>query len=172
MRFTHLFLWLKKSLAMVMLKNELGYCCTYPFASPNYDESIAIRHQILRQPLGLHFSIEQLEAEWNQFHLGYFSKTDRMLACLVLHAIDGDNIKMRQVAVLEKYQGHGLGRILVNCSEAFALMTGAKRIVLHARNNAVPFYLALGYNLYPEMFLEVGIPHYKMEKTLSKNPFS
>ncbi len=154
---------------MEMDKWDLGYCCTYPFASPNYDESIALREQILRKPLGLEFSVEQLESEWNQMHFGYFSHTDQLLACLVLYAINDDLLKMRQVAVLKQYQGQGYGRLLVGYSEEWGRSAGYKLLSLHARESAVPFYLALEYKITSGMFKEVGIAHFEMEKVISKN---
>ena len=33
------------------------------FATPEYDETIALRYKILREPLGLEFTEEQLAAE-------------------------------------------------------------------------------------------------------------
>jgi predicted GNAT family N-acyltransferase len=39
-------------------------------------------------------------------------------------------------------------------------------INLHARENAIPFYLTLGYTLVGDWFTEVGIPHKKMIKHL------
>jgi predicted GNAT family N-acyltransferase len=39
-------------------------------------------------------------------------------------------------------------------------------MVLHARETAVPFYNALGYNSVGAQFEEVGIPHFRMEKAL------
>jgi predicted GNAT family N-acyltransferase len=39
-------------------------------------------------------------------------------------------------------------------------------ITLHARENAIPFYLTLGYTLVGDWFTEVGIPHKKMIKHL------
>ncbi len=40
------------------------------------------------------------------------------------------------------------------------------KITLHARKNAVPFYLALGYKIIGEEFEEVGLPHFEMEKNI------
>ena len=50
--------------------------------------------------------------------------------------------------------------------EQEARATGIKKIEFHARKTAVKFYQKLGYHLEGEEFLEVGIPHFKMEKNL------
>jgi predicted GNAT family N-acyltransferase len=40
------------------------------------------------------------------------------------------------------------------------------QIQLHARSNAVKFYKSMKYEIVSEQFLEVGIPHFKMQKIL------
>jgi predicted GNAT family N-acyltransferase len=47
-----------------------------------------------------------------------------------------------------------------------ALQLGFARMVLHARETAVPFYKVLEYNIVGDRFEEVGIPHFRMEKAL------
>ena len=73
---------------------------------------------------------------------------------------------MRQVAVRADAQGKGVGRALVEASEREAIERGYARIVLHARENAVPFYECLGYATEGEPFIEIGLPHRAMAKTL------
>ena len=75
-------------------------------------------------------------------------------------------MKMRQVAVAANKQGFGVGRLLVEASEAKSKTMGALEIQLHARDTAVPFYLKLGYEIFDEPFVEVGIPHRKMKKSI------
>lgn len=133
--------------------------------SEAYHHTVALRYKILRAPLGLTFSPEQLAAEHTDHHL-YAEKDGALAACLILTPQDGDVIKMRQVAVDDAVQRMGIGRQLVHYSEDWAAGKGYKKMVLHAREHAVPFYLSLGYSLEGEPFTEVGIPHRKMYKRL------
>ena len=71
---------------------------------------------------------------------------------------------MRQVAVDESYQSKGIGRALVEYCEQVARDEQFTEIILHARETAVAFYLKLGYEVYGEPFIEVGIPHRNMRK--------
>jgi predicted GNAT family N-acyltransferase len=77
-------------------------------------------------------------------------------------------LKMRQVAVAERAQRRGVGRVMVERSEEFARDHGFDEIVLNARETAVPFYLALGYDRIGDRFEEVGIPHWKMRKVVRR----
>lgn len=134
-------------------------------ASVAYALTIALRDRILRQPLGLYFTPEQLAEEAEEYHLTAW-EGNRLLGCLVLKPVDAFSVKMRQVAVLEEAQGRGIGRMLVDWSEQFAREHLFKELVLHARDTAVPFYEHLGYELVGDTFYEVSIPHRKMRKGL------
>jgi len=63
-------------------------------------------------------------------------------------------------------QGQGIGTTLVEYAEALARKIGYRRMVLHAREEAVPFYERLGYARIGGRFEEVTIPHWAMEKCL------
>lgn len=133
--------------------------------SADYHRTVALRFEILRRPLGLTFDPEQLAAEDRELHLAVFAE-DELMACLVLTPLADGQIKMRQVAVQAGQQGQGLGRKLVEFSEVVARERGFTRMVLNARDTAVPFYLRLGYAIEGEPFEEVTIPHRHMAKDL------
>ena len=70
------------------------------------------------------------------------------------------------MAVSATRQKQGLGRELITRVEAVLVKRGYARIVLHARDVAMGFYEKSGYRFTSDEFLEVGIPHYRMEKAL------
>jgi predicted GNAT family N-acyltransferase len=56
--------------------------------------------------------------------------------------------------------------MMVEWSEKRAGELGAAKMILHARESAIPFYLRLGYRVEGEPFVEVGIPHRAMVRDL------
>lgn len=138
-----------------------------PHGTAAYVQTVALRDEILRRPLGLAFNPEELAAEKDSFHLTCW-QGDELVACLVLKPLSQEQIRLRQMAVRREFQGRGLGTGLVRYSEAFAWARGYRTMVLHARATAVGFYARLDYHVQGERFLEVTIPHYAMEKTLAE----
>jgi predicted GNAT family N-acyltransferase len=134
------------------------------FATPEYDEAVALRYEVLRRPLGLEYSPEQLATEWDNLHIAAFEESGRLLGYLNLTPVSSAEVKMRQVAVTPEQQGKGIGAALVAYSEVLAKTLGFNEITLHARKTAVPFYLKVGYELVGDSFEEVGLPHFKMKK--------
>lgn len=139
---------------------------TITFGTPEYDEAVALRYEILRRPLGLSFTPEQLAEEWDQIHIAAFGPQGNMTGYLNLTPYTEGRVKMRQVAVAATEQGRGVGTAMVAFSEEVARENGFSTMVLHARKSAVPFYLRLGYTQEGDEFEEVTIPHYKMYKVL------
>lgn len=133
--------------------------------SDEYLEEVKLRYEILRKPLSLQFTQEQLNEEANQFHLVTYHR-ETIIGTLLLKPIDKKTIHMRQVAIACEYQSKGIGKRLVIFSEAFCIDKGFEEIILHARETAVPFYLSLGYKVEGDCFTEVSLPHFKMKKFL------
>ena len=137
------------------------------FATPEYDEMVRLRYDVLRAPLGLSFTPEQLEKEYSDTLIGAYDNRNVLSGCLILTHLNEVILKMRQVAVAFDKQGQGVGKELVIASENYARAKNFKKMELNARDTAVPFYLKLGYEIIGDEFEEVGIKHRKMIKNLS-----
>ncbi len=133
--------------------------------SNEYRQMIALRYEILRKPLRLTFSKEELEREKNDILIAAFDD-HKILGCCLLTQIDNQTVRLRQMAVLNKLQGMGVGASLMNFAENVARDRGYKKLIMHARETAVGFYEKAGYKISGDKFIEVNIPHYLMEKKL------
>jgi len=130
-----------------------------------YKPSVLLRNEVLRRPLGLELTGEELERERSDYHL-VCEENGELVGCLVLAPQGNDEIKMRQVAVSPHARGQGVGRALTEFAEEFSRQRGFRRLTLHARTPAVPFYEKLGYERTGDEFEEVTIPHWSMQKRL------
>jgi predicted GNAT family N-acyltransferase len=142
--------------------------CVATYNTPAYKKLLALRYEVLRKPLGQHFTPEQLASDPHSHHLGlYLDQTP--VACTVLtpKPEDGPNVlQLRQFAVALEYQKFGYGRLLLEEAERFAFNQGFREIWMHARRYAEGFYEKGGYAFEGEEFDEVGIPHMMMRKRL------
>lgn len=132
---------------------------------PYFSQVFALREKVLRIPLGLSLYNEDTsgDAEDDVF---IAIENEKVIGCLMSKNKGRNLIKLRQMAVDEKWQGKGIGKLLMQTAEAFAIENGIQKIELHARENAIGFYERLGYSGYGETFTEVRIPHLAMEKLL------
>ncbi len=155
--------WSHPSLGLIQAVN-------YSVVSPLYQQSLTLRDQVLRQPLGLSIWEENLEPETHYGHFGiiqFSEKLGSLLACVVIVPKTQERVKLRQMAVLPEVQYQGLGCFLIGEVEEYLKPYHIKTINLAARVSAIRFYQKLGYQSISPEFIEVGIPHQTLEKTLN-----
>lgn len=133
------------------------------FGSALYKAELNLRDRLLRIPLGLDIQSDDLAAEQEYRHFGIL-QDNNLVACLVAVPRDPGQMQLRQIAVEEYLQGQGVGRMLMLNVEAVLAEAGVDYLVLNSRDTAVGFYQRLGYEPVGEGFVEVGIPHRRMEK--------
>lgn len=130
-----------------------------------YKQMLKLRHQILRKPLNLTFSTDELDREKNDVLIGAFDE-DKILGCCLLTQVDKDCVRLRQMAVQNNLQGKGIGAAMMNFAENVARDLGYRKLIMHARKTAIGFYEKLGYKVSGKEFEEISLPHIIMEKKL------
>lgn len=131
-----------------------------------YRREVHLRDRLLRKPLGLGFTDQQLAAESEDLHFGVVCD-ETLVACLVIVPISQSHAKLRQMVVDDSRQREGIGSRLIGEVEAQLSARGFATIELNARDHAVEFYAGLGYVAEGETFIEVSIPHLRMTKSLT-----
>jgi len=136
------------------------------YGSDEYGLACRLRDEVLRKPLGLSLDQENLAAEAAMLRFGLFDHDEGLVACVIAVPLSPTTAKIRQMAVHPNHQGQGMGRVVMGALEQALLSRGFRELVLHARAAVQGFYLALGYTVTGPGFVEVGIPHVPMAKTL------
>ncbi|MCR8849088.1 GNAT family N-acetyltransferase [Rossellomorea sp. SC111] len=74
--------------------------------------------------------------------------------------------KVERICVLKSIRGKGAGRKLMLAIEEYAKRQPLSQLKLNAQTYAIPFYEGLGYQVTSDEFLDAGIPHKTMKKTI------
>ncbi|MCC5841181.1 MAG: GNAT family N-acetyltransferase [Opitutales bacterium] len=126
----------------------------------------------LRAPWGLRPGSERDPADASALHLALFSAQESLpkiaaVGCVVLANDLETAARLRFVATDPSLRSLGYGRRLMTGLEELVTKSSRTRIILHAREEAVPFYLKLGYRVeHPLPPAVANIPHFLMEKAL------
>jgi N-acetyltransferase len=140
------------------------------FGTAEYALERRLREEILREPLGLSLSDEDLAGEENQLHFGLFEPENRLAACAIAAPVSRTEARIRQMAVSASQQRKGLGRRLMTELEQDLQARGFRKLTLEARTSAVGFYEKLGYAVVGDGFVKLSIPHARMVKGLPDSP--
>lgn len=135
------------------------------FGSEQYRSACRLRDAVLRRPLGLPLSEDDLRGEAEQLHFAMFADQE-LVACVTAVPLSTTGARIRQTAVAPAYQQRGVASDMMRQVEANLAARGYTSLSLHARKSAIGFYKKLGYATVGEEFMEVTVPHHKMIKKL------
>lgn len=136
------------------------------FGTDHYRRMMEMREEVLRKPLGLSLTDEDVKTDEVNVLIAAFDD-DEMIGCCMLEKVNNDkNVMLRQMAVRSEVQGKGIGRVLMNFAEGIARDLGYREISMYARKSAEGFYEKLGYKTSGEEFIRLTIPHIIMKKKI------
>ena len=77
------------------------------------------------------------------------------------------NGHLGRMAVRRAVRGHGIGARMLEALVDAARARGDREVMLNAQAQAEPFYERFGFRREGEIFMEAGIPHIHMRRTLT-----
>jgi len=134
-----------------------------PYGSDLYAECLRLREAILRKPLGLTLSPEELADDVSRRHFCAVAN-GKVIGSVSFKLLGPHTLQLKQMAVANGRQGKGIGSRLLGFAEAWARRGGYGMIIVNARLGAEEFYRRHGYVAEGESFDENSIPHIRMTK--------
>ena len=144
----------------------MNYTIKSPETESEWETYFNFRWEKLRKPLGMPKDTLKDDKEQDSCHLIAVDSDEEVVGTGRLHFNSKQEGQIRYMAVNESIQRKGLGSSIVLELEMMAKKKGAKRMVLNARENAVNFYLSLGYKELEPYESDTDIPHTTMSKEL------
>ena len=144
-----------------------NYFIKPPKSKEEWKNYFIFRWELLRKPLGMSKESLKDDREDSSYHLMGINDENDVIASGRVHFNNKKEAQIRYMAVKDSYKRRGIGSEIVIKLEDYASSKGAIRMVLNARENALSFYLSLGYIEKGPYQSDTGIPHSKMEKALS-----
>jgi|TARA_Y100000814_G_scaffold49381_1_gene30512 predicted GNAT family N-acyltransferase len=144
-----------------------NYFIKPPESKKEWQNYFIFRWELLRKPLGMSKESLEDDIEDSSYHLMGINDENDVIASGRVHFNNKKEAQIRYMAVKDSYKRKGIGSEIVIKLEDYATSKGAERMVLNARENALSFYLSLGYIEKGPYQSDTGIPHSKMEKNLT-----
>ena len=135
------------------------------FGSDLYRQSLRLREAILRAPLGLTLTQEELADDVTRQHFCAIFQ-GIAVGTVSLKPLDEATLQLKQMAVAEDRRRVWIGARLLTHAEGWGRGAGFRLMVLHARIGADGFYARFGYLAEGQPFEENTLPHVKMSKPL------
>ena len=145
----------------------MNYIIKSPETELEWDKYFNFRWEMLRKPLGMSKETLKDELEDESYHLIAVDKQKEIIGSGRLHFNNNKEGQIRYMAVSNTIQRKGLGSAIVSELETIAREKGIQEMVLNARENAISFYLSMGYKETGPYKSDTGIPHITMCKKLT-----
>ena len=143
-----------------------NYLLKSPENKDEWERYLLFRWEMLRKPLGMSMDSLADSIEEESFHLMGIDEEGNVIASGRVHFNTSDEAQIRYMAVDDNFKRRGIGSEIVTELERYALSKKAVTITLNARENAISFYLSLGYSEVCPYQSDTGIPHKTMKKDL------
>ena len=143
-----------------------NYSLKSPENNDEWERYLLFRWEVLRKPLGMAMDSLADSVEEESFHLMGVDKDGNVIASGRVHFNSVHEAQIRYMAVDDNFKRQGIGSEIVNALEKYALSKKANTMTLNARENAISFYLSLGYSEVCPYQSDTGIPHKTMKKDL------
>lgn len=141
-------------------------CPARPVSSPeDLRAAIQIRMAVFVEEQGVPREEEIDSYDPQAFHVLARSPEGQAVATGRL-VTSGSSGKLGRIAVLRSRRGQGWGRSVMLALIEEAHRRGLRELVLDSQVQAIPFYRTLGFRPEGETFLDCGIPHQRMTRTL------
>jgi GNAT superfamily N-acetyltransferase len=135
-----------------------------PNSPEEWDSYFNLRYEVLRAPWNQPRGSERNEGDASAEQFAFF-ENEQIIGVGRLDFTENLGSQIRFMAVDDRYQGKGIGRLLMEHMEEIVRNKGCKETILHAREIALPFYEKLGYRSIEKSHLLFGeIQHYLMNK--------
>ena len=144
----------------------MNYTIKSPETESEWESYFNFRWEKLRKPLGMPKDTLKDDKEQDSCHLIAVDSDEEVVGTGRLHFNSKQEGQIRYMAVNESIQRKGLGSSIVLELEMMAKKKGAKKMVLNARENALNFYLSLGYKEIEPYESDTAIPHTTMSTEL------
>lgn len=99
------------------------------------------------------------------FHFAYF-KDGLLVGSLRAIKLSDRAVKIGRIATLSSHRFQGYGSRMLRDVEIYFHNIGYYEVILNSQISAINFYLRNGYDVVGEVFLEAGIPHQRMVKSI------
>ncbi|WP_052455805.1 GNAT family N-acetyltransferase [Bhargavaea cecembensis] len=129
------------------------------------EDAFAVRRTVFveEQRVPLHIELDELDE--TAVHFIAYDGEQPIAAGRIRDVGEGTG-KVERVCVLPEYRGQRLGQRMMVMLEEHARGAGLSKIRLNAQSHAQDFYKKIGYTVTSPEFLDAGIPHRAMEKSL------
>ncbi len=129
-------------------------------------DAYQVRKEVFVEEQNVPVELEIDELEKMATHFVGYSEGKPIAASRI--RFQNDYGKMERICIRKDFRGKGYGKDILLFMENYAKENGLNKAKLHGQIQAEKFYQKLGYKTVSDQFMDAGIPHVEMIKSLTE----
>jgi len=144
----------------------MDYLVRFASSSQERDLAFELRREVFELEQKVPRHLDRDAHDFNADHVVAIDSSGRCLGTGRVLRLDSRTCQIGRMAVAKSWRKNGVGAAVLDALERMAALRGLKEITVHSQLPAESFYRNRGYVTQGEQFLEEGVPHVLMRKTL------
>ncbi len=145
----------------------MSYLVRFASSVQDLDAGYALRRDVFEAEQNIPRPLDRDPYDYSADHVVVFDERGRCVGTGRIVRMDSRTAQVGRMAVAKDVRKHGVGALVLEALERMAAMRGLSDLLVASQLPAEPFYANRGYARQGEMFLDQGVPHVMMKKTLS-----
>ncbi len=145
----------------------MAYLVRFASSVQDLDAGYALRRDVFEAEQNIPRPLDRDPYDYSADHVVVFDERGHCVGTGRIVRMDSRTAQVGRMAVAKDVRKHGVGALVLEALERMAAMRGLSDLLVASQLPAEPFYANRGYARQGEMFLDQGVPHVMMKKTLS-----
>ncbi|HET8539593.1 MAG TPA: GNAT family N-acetyltransferase [Anaeromyxobacter sp.] len=145
----------------------MSYLVRFASSAEDLDAGYALRRDVFEAEQNIPRPLDRDPFDYSADHVVAFDEGGRCVGTGRIVRLDARTAQVGRMAVAKDVRKHGVGALVLDALERMAAMRGLTDVVVASQLPAESFYRNRGYLRQGEQFLDQGVPHVTMRKTIS-----
>ncbi len=145
----------------------MAYLVRFASTTQDLDAGYALRRAVFEVEQNIPRPLDRDPFDYSADHVVALDDTGRCVGTGRVVRLDARTCQIGRMAVAPEHRGHGIGGLVLDALERMARLRGLSDVVIHSQMASEPFFRNRGFVREGEPFLDQGVQHVQMRKSLA-----
>jgi predicted GNAT family N-acyltransferase len=146
----------------------MAYLVRFASTPQDHDAGYALRRDVFETEQNIPRPLDRDPFDYSADHVVAFDEGGRCVGTGRVVRSDARTAQIGRMAVAKEHRKHGVGALVLEALERMAQLRGITELTVNSQLPAESFYRNRGFARVSEVFLDQGVPHVLMRKTLPR----
>ncbi len=144
----------------------MAYTVRFASSPADLDAGYALRRDVFETEQNIPRPLDRDALDFNADHVVAYDGKGRCVGTGRVVRMDSRTAQIGRMAVAKDEREHGIGALILEALERMASMRGISELTVNSQLPAERFYRNRGFGRASDVFLDQGVPHVLMRKSL------